>query len=357
MHFWLNNTASPTIYDTYFSKIGFMRMECPKQPPSIVYDISNNIIGSIYRLTKENIKSVTTFLEYHYGGNDWNITVSDWIISYLSNPSILVLGVISPEDILLGTIFSVPLSNIQSKFDSGLHLRSNSLRIIEGLCIDSSIRGKGIAGHLIASIDYQTHILFGTCIHLWSRELLILPSSYINTALCSATYAYKHCIEIDYPSDLRILSWESFVVLWNIMYDEFDQKGSYIITKLSDTQRRNGITVYITNDNKICVIIDTKRRTHKNEKIYEVVWCGKIIKNKLYPALNEDSYKNIINKISHKISGLLFATSEINGGNATSEWRYEGWYYGTSGYHSWYIYNYIMSSFGSVRLHMIHEEL
>lgn len=376
MHFWKNNTAAPTLFDTYFTKPGFMREGLPKQISSIVYDSDNNIIGSIYRLTKDNSISVAAFLEYNYNGDDWKLSnVIEWIDKYLMDPYTLVLGVISPSDVLLGTIFSVPVSSGTTKIDTGHELSHKSLRIIEGLCIDSSLRGKGIAGHLISSIDYQTSLLFGNCVHLWSRELPELPSPYFNTAINTATYAYKRCIEVDYPTDLKSVSWPTFVKLWNIMYDDFEEEeGSYIISKISTNTRRGGISVFTSGDNKIVVVSDTCRTTtntgipHKSlnninvpQKIYEVIWCGKLVTTslgtRLFPSVANDSYKHIINKITHKLNGILFVSTALNGGCAKADWRTDGWHFGTSGHHCWYIYNFIVSAFGLVRLHIIHEEL
>jgi hypothetical protein len=86
------------------------------------------------------------------------------------------------------------------------------------------------------------------------------------------------------------------------------------------------------------------------------MWCGYIQNNILYPAKSSIQYKLFLEKISNKYDGLLFVTSALYNGQASSTWG-EPWKYGTSGKHTWHIYNFIPPAFGTCELHIIRNEL
>jgi hypothetical protein len=107
----------------------------------------------------------------------------------------------------------------------------------------------------------------------------------------------------------------------------------------------------------VVVVSNTHRKTRStNQPIYEVVWCGYIFRNILYPAKRSVQYKHMLDDISNQYVGMLFVSSAIYNGGATDTWGAE-WNYGRSGVHSWNIYNYIPPSFGDCELLTIRDEL
>jgi hypothetical protein len=84
------------------------------------------------------------------------------------------------------------------------------------------------------------------------------------------------------------------------------------------------------------------------------------MKDRLYPAIYYNNYKLMLNSISclaELDQCILFGSSSPTGGSLCFEYEEDGWVYGRSGAHAWYIYNYMPPSFHNCRIYNIRDEL
>jgi glycosyltransferase involved in cell wall biosynthesis len=299
---------------------------------------------------------IAHFMSAYYGDTEWKLDKPRfWMPTYLSDKNIICLGLIDNKtNEILATIFSTPFSGGITRMTHSISKYDN-VRVIEGLCVHNSLRKKGVAGIMIHHMDIITHSLFGPTIHLWSRELHVVPL--IHTALTMDIYGYKICKTDVYKcTHLEKIDYDIFVRLW-VDNCEFWNNEPAIIACIPQN-RRGGISVFKHKD-LIVVITNTFR--HSNEKqIYEIVWCGKIIKDRLYPSSQYNNYKLILNCISclpELNQCILFGSSSPTGGGLSYEFEEDGWVYGRSGAHAWYIYNYMPPSFHNCRIYNIRDEL
>ena len=103
------------------------------------------------------------------------------------------------------------------------------------------------------------------------------------------------------------------------------------------------------------MITDTRRVTiPAGEKIWEVVWCGKLERGQLKPAAALDFQQLICSIASVELKGgILFA---LGSAGSTEDWK-APWVAGRSGVHAWYMYNFVPPAFGSCELHAVREEI
>jgi hypothetical protein len=311
--------------------------------------------AGIKRLFKEHCSQVAAFLETHYCGSDWRITnVGSWIESYLRDIDVVALGLFVGDTELVGTIFATPLSNGSVVMSHGASL--SMVRVIEGLCVHSRLRGDGVAAFLIKHMDSFVAFQMGTCAYLFSRELASVP--YFNSALRCDTYAYKICGQPrDSVNHVDTMPWSDFERMWTFYCWAWTAAEGCIVSTLPQN-RRGKLAVY-TKDRLLAVVSNTERVGSTGGRIYEVVWCGAIGPGQsLMPNLPTLDFQQLLNGIAGSLpaGAILFASSGLEGGGVRAEWS-NGWIVGASGVHAWYIYNYMPPAFGTCRIHAIRDEL
>ncbi len=328
----------------------FLRREEPEELPNPISETQ------IIRLRPEHHTIFANFLELYYGGGDWNLRCQNWIRRYTDDPNVIILCLVHEYDVerggeIFASIMSVPLTDGITAMSHGM--RKRNVRVIEGLCVRDKLRSKGIAGVMINRMDRFTHHMFGPTVHLWAREQAystgLLPTSALNTY----EYGYIRCNEARPRIMCTKMDWLQFSALWSASCFSWLQDGPAIVAELP-TNRRGDLTVWLgyrySAGQDVAVIANTQRYVN-DQPIYEVVWCGSIKQGLLTPANKWDNYDTLLESIASKHSGILFATSEY-----IKLWSYP-WTNGTSGYHTWYIYNYLPPAFGKCKLHVIREEV
>jgi hypothetical protein len=340
MNFWSHTTATPgllQISGLVALKPGPIRTNLPELLPIPLSDTQ------IFRATSVHQTSICNFLELYYGGSDWRIHVQDWLSTYLDDPKVIMLCMYRANNII-GIIVSTPLTNGNTYMSHGISL--TGVRVIEGLCINPAYRGKGLAGIMINQMDHYTHTHFGPTAHLWSRETTSTPL--ISSALNTHMYGYIECALATPKTACEQMPWDMFVTLWKRSYIRWLNKPCIV----TDTplNRRNDLTVWIdAAQSKVAVVANT-RRTSGTNTLWEVVWCGEILNDLLWPAESTE-YNYFLESISAKLGhGILFTSDYIQTWN-------KPWVYGNSGFHSWYIYNYMPPAFRTCAVHAIREEL
>jgi hypothetical protein len=319
------------------------------------YTFSDGSSAKIKRLFGFNSEAVGAFLTKYYVGDDWRMhNAESWIGSYLRDTEVVALGLWKGES-LVATIFSVPIGT--TLMSHGGLVRN--MRIIEGLCVNHTHRGQGLAGFMIRYADAFTSYKFGVCVHLWARELDSKP--FVHTALTIDMYGYRTtgCDKKD--ESIRMMPWDVFVRLWTSNSSNWVlgtssgvEEPSIVATKPANRRGRN--TVYVGYGGLV-VISDTERSGADGKHIYEIVWSGRFAEKGLTPAGGDLDFKQLCDGVAAQlpIGGVLFGTCAPSCGGVRAEWA--DWTVGRSGYHALYLYNYMPPAFGACRIHIVRDEL
>jgi len=340
MNFWATTKATPSwwqISGCIALKPDFIRREMP---------VVMKCEWKIKRIGGVHTQAIMTFMEQHYGGEQWNMKrMHEWISHYF-HERILILGAFD-KDKLIATIFSVPFTQ-GNTYMSHQAILSN-VRVIEGLCVHRSYRGKGLAGYMIQYMDFMTHHMFGPTVHLWSKEE---PYAYwFSSALCSDKYAYIHCEEANRFMDIHRMDFKAFAKVWNVSsrFWLVDHQPC-IVAEIASPIRSYDIDVWIGQEGSTTyvAVVNNTRREYQTSKFYEVSWCGKMADGRLDPCHVSPAFLTSV--ASNYKNAMVFATDRH-----CHTWA-APWIYGTSGVHTTYMYNYIPPSFGSCAIYAIRDE-
>ena len=337
MVFWNTTSAAPSVADV----LG-LRGRHPRY-----LRLSVPTLSDAGRLTRRadmrDVDHICRFWSAYYGGDDWVFdATADWVKKYLEDPAVYVLVMTNVSVGLIATIVSTPVTAGKTLMSHGAEL--DDVRCIEGLCIHPEYRSQGLAGEMIAAMDWFTANI-RPMVHLWSRELAAAPL--FSTAVQVSTYAYIDSQKARRLYPVSIMQWGEFLRYWAHISNLEKILGAYILGSVP-SNRRGDLMVWTCGE-QLAVISRTRRRLRSEGRdIYEVVWCNQFIR--------EGSYEHFLESVAVEYDGLLFASSACVGGGASKDWELP-WVVGRSGVHAWYIYNYMPPSFGSCELHMVREEI
>jgi hypothetical protein len=354
MPFWSQTAATPSLWQmSGLATLSpqYLRIAEPQEIPNPMLETQ------IIRLRPEHQTLFSSFLESHYGGGDWALRSKDWISRYVEDPRVIILCLVREYDAetggkILASIMSVPFTDGLTAMSHGAQIRN--VRVIEGLCVHPEIRGSGIAGIMINRMDIVTHRMFGPTAHLWAREEAYSPSALLLTsAINSHQYGYMRCQDANARLTCTKMDWSTFSTYWASNCFSWLRDGPAIVAEIP-SNRRGDITVWLgypySSGQDVVVVVNTQRYSDDGA-IYEVLWCGSIKEGKLYPVSKWTDYGTLIESIASKHKGIFFATDEY-----VHIWT-GPWIFGKSGYHSWYLYNYLPPAFGNCKLHAIREEI
>lgn len=316
-------------------------------------------------ILNDYVDAVADFWRAHYCGPDWKLDPSPGVVEkmvkdYINDTSVYLFCLAEKaSNNLVGTIVSTPLTGGLTILGPPVHY-GQGFRVIEGLCVSSEYRKQGIAGLLIAYMDYFTSIS-GPVAHLWSREIPYAPL--VSTALTVKKYAY---VKADMVKPLHRsaefydrMPWDSFSALWTTSSTSFASDGPAVVAQ-APANRRGDLRVYATKvtsayePQKIMILTDTRRVGGTDgKKIWEVVWCGHKHEGKLKPSRSLLDFQHLLNSLcAVELGGVLFACCD-----AGDEKLDAPWIVGRSGFHAWYMYNFVPPAFGSCELYAVREEL
>lgn len=328
--FW-ETASGPSFFDyiNVFESGGkFMRLTRSNKP-IIWNDIEHPEI-----LTKSNSNEIAEFWNKNYFGDDWKIEATkEWVESLFDNVK-LALGVRTNEGILIGTILSRKIGGMLKGISLGMTLTSDRIFMIEGLCVQTKYRGLHLASWLISWMDYLTSE-YSPVAHLFSRELSSIP--YFSNAIEIETYGYVETFKIKecQTKPIEILDNYIFQTKWFELLDGLGLKELPQIALNSSIIDSNDLICFVIwgMKNGTVVICDTHRKSNKNQKIYEVIFC-----------MGEET-EILLNSVGFELEklgkgGILFGTNSPYHGALNASFN-EPWKYGTSGYHATYFYNYL----------------
>ena len=348
--FWSTTNAVPSWLSTWIPREpGYVRPELPLLPHiPPPYSIS--------RLTTADAGAVAALWRTEYGGEDWTwVGGEEALTPYLRDRRVVALGLRFSAARLVATIFAVPFGE-RTRIGKGL-LDNYGFHVVEGLVVHRSLRGRGVAGWMMAAVDGTVSRLYAprpfAC--LWARELAVLPT--FPTFVSCRPYFWKACEAGTMDGWTRVEAAEA-AAWWSTLVEA--TVGSVIATTSIDA-RRGGLMILRKGAEGV-VVSDTCRATKggsvlaaaggaggaspdfvaggdigragKPKRIYEVVWA---------------SSATAVEAAAAAVTGLLFTTLDRSG--------VPGWSTGTSGYHAYSIYNYWPPAWGSCDILALREEL
>jgi len=338
MGFWSTTEAVPSWMSVAMAAWipptpGYLRPEPPPLP---------NIPPpySIRHLKCEDAAAIASLWRDHYGGEDWWFDADEAVVlPYLRDPRVVVLGLYEDGASLVATIAAVPLG--ETTMSHGARLRE--FYVVEGLVVRGDLRGKGVAGWMIAAIDgtmcRYTGVPFAC---LWAREIPTIPS--FPTFVSCRPYFWIECLgsnevvaeqavaeQAVAEQAVAELTAEAFQPIW----DALQPDGPFVRSVRIDN-RRGGLRFFKVGDAGYAVISDTRRRTKaEGHHLYEIVGAS-------------SAAAVAVAALPLKQHGLLFTTMDMTGR--------QGWK-GGAGYHAYSMYNYRPPCYGTCEILAIREEL
>lgn len=338
MGFWSTTNAVPSWLSTWIPREpGYVRPEAPLLPHiPPPYSIS--------RLTTADAGAVAALWRTEYGGEDWTwVGGEEALAPYLRDRRVVALGLRSSSVAKAGaakdiewvaTIFAVPFGE-RTRIGKG-RINDYGFHVVEGLVVHRSLRGRGVAGWMMAAVDGTVSRLYAprpfAC--LWARELAALPT--FPTFVSCRPYFWKACEALDKGANGWTRVSASEAAAWWSGVVEAKTKGGPVLATTSIDARRGGLTILRRGAEGV-VVSDTCRATKGagiSQRIYEVVWASSAAAVEAAAAV---------------VTGLLFTTLDRSG--------VSGWSTGTSGYHAYSIYNYWPPAWGSCDILALREEL
>lgn len=348
MGFWSRTTAAPTLLDRVFGTPAPRVLRTTPAPPPP--HLGAHPRSTTRRATPADAARLCAFLRRHYGGADWwmDISVED-VAAYLRDDAV-ILGLLLDGEDILASIASVPFSQGATVMSHGATLAPSAMRVIEGLCVRTDVRGAGVAGHMIAWADAETSRT-APVVHLWARELPHMPP--MSTAIALNVYAYLDCATARVDA-CRPLPPPERIALSEVIAPSRPPVPSYIVS-LAPNNRCGRLMAWRCGSATV-VVADTRRKTRRDGRpIYEVVWC---MEAATAATATPIEWRTVLEAVGAHLSptALLFASSARAQGGADSTWG-APWHYGTSGVHALYLYNYMPPSFGGCEVYCMREEL
>jgi GNAT superfamily N-acetyltransferase len=319
MNFWRFNEAAPSLLDTWLRcEPRYLRTNPPPKP-----NLGN---FTCERGTTKHATEICDFWSEHYKGDGWSMRMPPELLTkYLDDFAVYCI-LLRLGNQLIGTIFSTPSGAVMSH---GVEMPE--LRVIEGLCVHSDYRRKGVAGLLIGYIDWLLSAR-GPSPHMWSREESMI-AGIISTCVSRKIYSYRNCWKRT-GSRAKKLSYDEFMERYKVI--RF--KAPYIHS-IKPNSWRGDLDYWELKDNLV-VIANTRRITNRGAPIYEIV---------MSEPRNIPSY--FLDEICENYdSGQIFTTQLFE--TLSLEWTL-----GASGTHAWYLYNFIPPAFGYTNVTMVREEL
>ncbi len=379
--FWFTDErAGPTAWDVarfWDRSPRYMRAEGCSKPTSWVPNSGSVIIiEAPVRLTADHSATVSAFWREHYGEEDWMLDAEKyWVSNILSCSRTLALGAFQ-DGRLIGTILSRPSAGSSSSNSKGGHILWGTdgyiinCAVIEGLCVHTDYRNQHLAGWLISWVDYLTSRVRPVA-HFWMREV----GSYIPTTDV-ATHKYGYVRIADLGGVGSVAPTPPTPPIRELQISEFDRLW---ITSCAGWRSAESLIasrpywghacwkIWRVGD-KLAVILDTRRKTRgplgPKETIWEVVWCGHMYSEaNLEPvsavavAQTTTQWRDMFETVALQLkSGLLFVSDDPLQGGASEGWG-TPWRFGTSGFHSAFLYNFMPPRFWKCRMMLPREEI
>jgi len=206
-------------------------------------------------------------------------------------------------------------------------------------------------------MDFFVARMYGPTAYLWGRELSTKP--FFSTAIRTDTYGYIASTSGPLSPLLEPMTWSEFENLWISNSPDWVSNSGPCIVATTPENRRGTMSVWRQKKApyEIVVVSDTGRVTTDTDvPIFEILWCGYLQTGILTPSKGEHCFREMCTAVAGSLGpGILFGTSSATGGGVNASWP--GWRFGTSGVHSWFMYNYVPPAFGNCTIHAIRDEL
>lgn len=167
-HFWENRPCVHLFSSLLAKHKRLLRKEQSIRPPTL--QIGTTLFAKdpiVFRASAQSAKDLSYFWNTHYQTSEWTVSYSEKHV-YEMLQTATILGIRNTEGELVGTVASCPLPG--TFVSQGEEIPQRFFQV-ECLVIHPTMRGKGLAGWLLAWLDYCTSTE-DSVIHTWVRESL-----------------------------------------------------------------------------------------------------------------------------------------------------------------------------------------
>ena len=211
-HFWENRPCVNLFSSFLFKQRKILRTEKPTAPPPFSFHKTLCLKEPIqFSASLCSANELCLFWNEHFKTAEWTVEYTEKdVMGMLQTEHTIILGVRNPEGDIIGTVASLPL-------DGDIVCHNETLRQkffqVGCLVIHPHMRGKGLAGWLLAWLDVITS-RNEAVVHSWIRE-----SRYTNTTklpmrtivpfskMITAQVRYTDLVTRAHPEKVEILSW------------------------------------------------------------------------------------------------------------------------------------------------------
>ena len=167
--FWKNRPCIRTFSNIANTQNAIIRKEHASPPPALRINQIVHTHPTVFNVSAQSASELTQFWNAYYATSDWKIQYSEsTVFDMLSTNQAqnTIIGVRNPEGDLIGTVASIRLNG---KFMTNAKEHEQSFFKVECLVLHPQIRGRGVAGWLLAWLDHLTS-KNGPVVHVWIRE-------------------------------------------------------------------------------------------------------------------------------------------------------------------------------------------
>ena len=219
-HFWDNRPCIHLFSSLLFKNKHILRNEQPNSPPPLSINRTMNAKEPIqFSSSLHSAKELSRFWNTYYKTSEWSVHYSEKdVLEMLQKEHATILGVRNPEGEIVGTVASMPLTGRFVCQDEELQQKFFQ---VECLVIHPHMRGKGLAGWLLAWLDYMTS-RNGAVVHSWIRESRFTNTTKLSkrtivpfTRMITAQISFARLVTKPHPERVDPISWKTMLSLFH----------------------------------------------------------------------------------------------------------------------------------------------
>jgi len=277
-HFWDNRPCVNLFSSMLFKNRRILRNDRPTVPPPL-WVHRTMLLKEPLRLgpSTQNAKELASFWNIYYKTSEWFVHFSEkTVFSMLQKENATILCIRNQEGEIVGTVASMPLTGT---FISQSEELKQSFFQVECLVLHPNVRGKGVAGWLLAWLDYLTS-LNGPVVHSWLRESRVTNTTKLSkmtvvpyTKMIVAQMNLSHLKTKPHPEKVDALPWKTVQALFHEIRNSKDY-GFDLLYIPNESPHITWWKVGIPEHPSCAMIVgisDTHRLRGKH-KIYNVVF-------------------------------------------------------------------------------------
>ena len=307
-HFWSSSCRAGPSYihsiSPFVKQSSILRKE-PATPPPMLKINRKFIVKEPEILVPsfKVVKEMTQFWNECYRADDWIFEITESrALEILNRESSTILGIRTPEGLLVGTVIS---SQLPGSILSGTLEIKEKVCQVEGLVLHPQLRDRGAAGWLLAWLDYYTSQK-EPVVHVWIRESHKKQASLPNRSAMPATkmfVAETSYLYLSKPAvNCRRMPWNSIRdILYEIHTDSLNEFDVLYIPSKENTD----ITWWLSDIDEYpsCAVLVGIADTHKRRRLPHFV-DAKGVQKYVYHPIHNIVFTCIVRRRPGKVDDL-----------------------------------------------------